>query len=499
MKRFIAIFIAGMVLLTSCVTTPLEPAADTTIEIYHMNDTHSRITEGRYAGMGMAKMATLIPEGALLFDAGDTFHGQTIATLTEGASVASITNLLGVDVMVPGNHDFNYGYERLLELNDETDYPILSANIYKGGSTLFDEYIIIDIDGLKIAVFGLTTPETTYKTHPDNIAGLTFRDPIEVAKKLVPKLQKQAHIVIALTHLGVDEATEVTSAMVAEAVDGIDLIVDGHSHTVLENGMLVGDTLIVQAGEHDKNLGKVTLVYEAGIVTATAELISKENATDVIPDAEIEALIAEIEAEIEVITSEVIGSTDVNLDGERADVRAGETNLGNLITDAVLSETGADIVLTNGGGIRASIAAGDITVGDIITVLPFGNYVVTKELKGSEILAALEHGLSAAPSPEGFFPHIAGAVVVYDLYADAGSKVIEATINGNAIDPDMMYVLATNDFMAAGGDNYSMFADGEILGEFDGLDEIVINYIKEIGGDISPEVDGRLTPQIIAE
>ncbi|HPA55706.1 MAG TPA: 5'-nucleotidase C-terminal domain-containing protein, partial [Bacillota bacterium] len=432
-------------------------------------------------------------ENVLVLDAGDTFHGQTISSLVEGESVVEVMNIIKYDAMVPGNHDFNYGQERLLELSQMTNFPIVAANITKAdGSAFLSPYFIKEFKGVKVGIFGLATPETTYKTNPNNVKGLTFEDPTAAAERMVQELEGKADIIIALAHLGLDESSEYTSKLVAEKVDGIDLIIDGHSHTVLTEGLKVGDTLIVQTGEYDKNFGIVELACENGSVTAAkASLITIEAAEQLPEDAEVLQAIEGIKAEQDVITSVVIGRTEVELDGVREHVRAGETNLGNLITEAILKATGADAVITNGGGIRASIDTGDITKGEVITVLPFGNYVVVKKIKGSDIIAALEHGVSQYPAPNGGFPHVAGIRFAFDPAAAAGSRITKAEIGGKALDPNAEYLLATNDFMAVGGDNYTMFAPGPVITELPGLDEIVMEYIANYGtADI--KVDGRI-------
>jgi len=469
-----------------------------TITIVHTNDTHARVKEGD--GIGFAKISALVQSikqenpNTLVLDAGDTFHGQTIATLNKGESILQIMNAIGYDAMTPGNHDFNYGYDRLVELDGLTSFPTLAANVKKAdGTDLFTPYMIKEIAGLKVGIFGLATPETTYKTHPDNVKGLTFTDPTAAAAEMTALLKDQTDIIICLAHLGMDAASADTSTKVAEAVDGIDLIIDGHSHTVLEQGQMVGDTLIVSTGEYDKNLGTVELtVAEGKIAEKKASLISKDKATEVVPDEAIVKTIEGIEAEQAVILSEVVGKTEVDLQGAREMVRKGETNLGNLITDAMVSLTGADCALTNGGGIRASIAAGNITKGDIITVLPFGNYIVTKNVSGADIKAALEHGTSAYPELLGGFPHVSGITYVIDTSKPAGDHVVDIKVQGKPLDLNGLYTLATNDFMAAGGDNYTMFADDAILNEYSGLDEAVITYVKA-KGTISPKVESRIT------
>jgi len=469
--------------------------------IVHTNDTHSRIKAGKYDGMGFAAVATKVNElrenneNVFLFDAGDTFHGQVISQLNKGESVVKVMNTMNYDAMVPGNHDFNYGQDRLVELDKMTDFPIIASNVMKDdGFLLLPKSRIFYKDGLKIGVFGLATPETLYKTHPDNVKGLDFMSPSLVAQQMVDELKDDTDVIIVLSHLGVGENTksEYTSKYVAENVEGIDLIIDGHSHTTLAEGLMVNDTLIVQAGEYDKNLGIVRLSMDDKVITSkSAELFTKEAAEALEDDIDVLNSIEDIEAANEVITSVEVATSDIELIGERQILRTGQTNLGNLITKAMLEETGADIALTNGGGIRASINSGIVTKGDVITVLPFGNYVIMQEVTGQGILEAMEHGLSAYPEAEGFFPHIAGMKVKFDSTKDVGNRVTEIMINGALLEESKTYTMATNDFMAAGGDNYTMFSDLKTVTEFGGLDEILINWMSENGTD-GAEVDDRI-------
>ncbi len=472
-------------------------AADLDLTILHTNDTHGRLEEGKYDGMGFAKISTLVndfrdkEDHVLLLDAGDVFHGQNIVNLVEGESAAEILNSIGYDAVTLGNHDFNFGQERIEELNDMTDFPLLAANL---DPELVDGYVVEEIDGVEVGIFGLATPETAYKTHPKNVEGLTFRDPVEVSQEMVDKLSDEVDVIIALSHLGMSEGSDHTSTMVAEEVDGIDLIVDGHSHHVLEEGEMVNDTLIVQAGEYDKNLGIVNLEIEDNeVVNKEASLYTKEEAEDVEPDSDILDLIADIKDKNEEITSEVIGETAVELDGERENVRTGETNLGNLLTDAMLDAVDAEVAITNGGGIRASIDKGDVTRGEVISVLPFGNTVVVKEMKGSKLLDALEHGVSEYPATEGLFPQIGGMNLVFAFDRPAGERVLEVRVNGEPLDYDSTYRVATNDFMAAGGDGYDMFEDADTFQEAGGLEEVLMDYIGE-QDRVAPSTEGRILP-----
>ena len=478
-----------------------EPATDeeVMISIVHTNDTHARVEAGGYDGMGFERVATIVSQieaanpNTLVLDAGDAFHGQTIATLNEGESIVKIFNEIGYDVMTPGNHDFNYGKERLLELDEMAEFPIVAANVYYDDySEFLPGFTVKEIDGVKVGIFGIATPETVYKSHPANTEGLEFFDPVIASKLMVAKLEDDVDVIVGLVHLGLDESSIHTSRLVAENVEGIDLIVDGHSHTELPEGLMVGNTLIAQAGGYDNNVGIVDLVVKNGMVTSkSARLINKEEAAELEPDPAITAIIAEVKEANDLITEEFVSENSIELVGEREFVRTGETNLGNLITDSMVEFTGADVALTNGGGIRASIPADDITVGDVITVLPFGNYVVTIDVTGAEIVEALEHGLSAYPETLGAFPHIAGMNVVFDPSQEVGSRVVEVTVGEEELDMEATYSLATNDFLAAGGDDYTMFGDNEITALYPGLDEILIEYFKEYGTEGSP-VEGRI-------
>mgnify|MGYP006287184387 CR=1 FL=1 len=472
-------------------------AQELDISVLFTNDTHGRVEEGAYAGMGFAKVSTIVndyqskKDDVLLLDSGDTFHGQNIVNLSEGESIVKILNHMGYDALTVGNHDFNYGQERLKELNEMTDFPILGANL---DPQLVDDYVIKDIDGFKVGIFGLATPETTYKTHPKNVEGLEFLNPVQIAKDMVDELKDQTDMIIVLSHLGMSEGSEYTSIDVAEEVEGIDLIVDGHSHHALEEGKMVNDVLIVQAGEYDKNVGVVDIaISDNKISEMKASLVTKEDAENIAKDQKILDLIAEIEKQNEEITSEVVGKTAVELNGERENVRTGETNLGSLIGDAMLSAVDAEVAITNGGGIRSSIDKGEITRGEIISVLPFGNTVVVKNIKGSELLNAVEHGLSEYPAHEGLFPQVAGISFVFAKDRPAGERVLEIKVNGKSLDYDKNYKVATNDFMAAGGDGYTMFEDTETHQEAGGLEEVLMKYIKE-NGTVFPEVKGRIIP-----
>lgn len=487
-KQFFAMVLSCVLLITPVFSAEAAKAAAAAAPvggdlsgktvILHTNDSHSRVSDnmGFAAVSALKKACEAAGAEVMLLDAGDTLHGLPFATVSKGESIVKVMNAVGYDAMTPGNHDFNYGTDRLLELRDEMDFPLLSANVTvrETGEELLDCHTVIEKAGVKYGIFGLSTPETSYKTNPSNVETVEFEDPYRAAEKEVAELQEEgADMIIALAHIGIDGSSEVTSEKIAAQVEGIDLIVDGHSHSTLENGIKVKDTLIVSTGEYINQIGAVVIGENQEM---NAYLVHTDEFGD--RDAAVEDEIASIQKDIDKMLNVVIGHSDVELNGCREEVRVSETNLGNLAADAIREATGADVVITNGGGIRASIPAGDITKKDLVTVFPFGNYVVTKRMKGIDLLAALEHGVRAYPESLGGFPQVSGVTFTLDASAEPGSRIRDLKINGRPLYKYSYYTVATNDFMAAGGDDYSMIGQYPIENEFSSLEEMLISYIQ---------------------
>ena len=473
-----------------------------TLMILHTNDLHGRILEGDYDGMGFGKLASHVNEfremyeNLLLLDAGDTLHGLPIVTLVEGESMIQVMNAMGYDAMAAGNHDFNYGQPRLLELAELAEFPILAANVYReDGSRLLEPYVIKEMDGFTVGIFGLATPETLWKSHPLHVGGLTFADPVVEARAMVDLLEDEVDVIIAVGHLGIDEETAPgeRSTAVAEAVEGLHLFVDGHSHTVMEAGMLVGDTLIVSAGYYGMNLGVVEVTMMNGVVIdISARLITKEVSEEVAEDPVIMALVEALDERQQEAMSEVLGETTVELEGARELVRTGETNFGNLLNDILLDVSGADLALSNGGNIRATLPPGPITRGDVIAAFPFGNLIEVKEVTGSLMKAILEHGTSAYPEPAGGFPHVGGMTYQIDLSRPVGDRIINMMVGDEPMDMEATFLLVTNDFLAAGGDGYTMLAELPTHRRMMAMDEAVVEYLREVG-TVAPVMEGRIT------
>jgi 5'-nucleotidase / UDP-sugar diphosphatase len=465
--------------------------------ILHTNDSHGRAVPDSYNGyMGFTAVSALkkLCEAAgaevILLDAGDTLHGLPFATMNKGATIIKLMNLAGYDAMTPGNHDFNYGTDRLIDLSRTMNFKLLSANISwkESKDKVLDSSTIIEKDGVKYGIFGLSTPETAFKTNPNNVSKISFDNPVDAAKEEVEELKKDgAEVIIALSHLGIDESSEFTSKLVADKVEGIDLIVDGHSHSTLEAGLKVDDTLIVSTGDYTKNIGVVAIDSKGNM---NAGLVNAKQFTET--DKAIDDTVSQITVDQEKILSEIVGKTSVKLDGVREHVRTQETNLGNLVTDAMRDATGADVAFTNGGGIRASIEIGDITKKSLVTVFPFGNYVVTKKVTGKALLEALEVGVASYPEPLGAFPQVSGITFSIDINKPAGSRVIDAKIGGVPVDKKATYLLATNDFIVAGGDGYTMLANFAIANEYGALEEVLVDYIKKLG-DVTIGNENRIT------
>jgi len=494
MKKLLTLFLAVLLVLSLVPALGEQASEPVKITIFHTNDVHAN-AEPSSSGMGYAMMAGYVnaarsaKENVLVLDAGDTFHGTVFATAVEGASVAQVLNIVGYDAMTPGNHDFNYGFDRLKELEASLTFPVINCNIYTAdGARAFTPYIIKEIADKKIGIIGVATPDMVPKIHPDRIKGLQFKG-IEEVEACIAEIKDETDAIILLSHWGI--TGEVITSETLAKLPGVDLVIDGHSHDAWAPGHTVeGGALIVSAGEKLNNLGKVIMTFETDGPIAQAELIP---APKVFEDRSVIKAIDEVKSAQDVTLQQVVGKTNVDLNGERADVRTKETNLGNVAADAILEYAGAIVAITNGGGIRASIPAGDITLKDVVTVFPFGNIVVTKEITGANIKAALEHGLRMYPDQNGGFPQIAGMKVTFDPAKEAGSRVVSVAIGGTPLQEDQTYLLATNDFMAVGGDGYDMFTAAPISRMFGGLDEALKAYFEE-HGEINPTVDGRITP-----
>ena len=478
------------------------------VKIVHTNDIHARVEEDDYnqvIGMdrlsGIAQTFTEGADGSLMLDSGDTFHGQPIATIVKGESVAKLMKACGYDAMTTGNHDWSYGKERLKELGGIANVKILSGNIKNADGTSFfdtDELVKeITKNGktLKIGVFGVSDPEMKNKTTPSNVEGLDFQDAVAYAKGEAATLKAEGcDVVIALSHT-------LDPKNVAAQVDGVDLWLCGHEHIELSESVTTPDgskTYVSESGHYLNSVGLIDLnctMDEDGSVHVDYEKTSVdyEAAQNYPKDASVTDVLDTIKAENETALNRVIGTSPVELDGVWEHIRIGQTNLGNVITDAYLLATGADIAFENAGGIRASIAAGTVTYGDVINVSPYGNYVVTKKLTGAQIKEMLESSLTiqkncivandsgewdAWPNDSGSYLQVGGIIVRFDPAQPAGARVLSVQKDGQELDDTKEYTVAVNNYLA-GSDSYPQLANAAEIGEYSCCEELLIQFFEQ--------------------
>ncbi|MGA2318663.1 MAG: 5'-nucleotidase C-terminal domain-containing protein [Thermodesulfobacteriota bacterium] len=486
-------------------------AQSSEIRILHVNDFHGFVEP--YKPLGSDELLGGIPylaskanelrkeKPSLLLSAGDMIQGDNWANLFLAESVIELMNGMRFDVMVLGNHEFDFGQGVLKKRISEARFPILGANVE--GLDSIKPYAIKELKGIRVALIGIVTEDVPLATHPRNVAGLRFISHIETAEKYIKELKNKTDVIIVLSHIGYP-----ADRVLAEKVKGIDVIVGGHSHTKITKPVSIGKTLIVQAWEHGKALGVLDLTVKDGKIIkfeGHLEEIKPEKGKE---DKAALAIVKKYKERVNAVLNERIGEAAVDLDGEN--VRKRETNLGDFIADIMRRASEADVTLINGGGIRTSIKKGEVRMKEIYSALPFDNYIVAIKLTGKQIKEALEHGVSGVENEEGRFPQVSGLTFKYSPPEKRGSRVKEVYIAGKPIDPDRTYIVATNDFLAVGGDGYKAFGEaikssrdfpaiggmmkGEKVVYSDSsrwVRDVVVEYIKE-KKRIAPAMEGRI-------
>ena len=525
---------------TDVVISP-NPAADTTapaksndIVILGTSDVHCGIDQNiGYAGLAAYKKALADKYSYVaLVDAGDAIQGDTIGTLSKGEYLVDIMNAVGYDVVVPGNHEFDYGMDQFLNvIVPKMKATYVSANFVKEGKTVFDPYKIMTFGEKKVAFVGICTPETLVKSTPtyfqDKYGNYIYDfcndstgDKLYKAVQTAVDAAKKAgaDYVVAVAHLGDDEASAPWTSMdVIKNTKGIDVLMDGHAHSTVVKSVKnkAGKSIkMVATGTKLENIGKI-VIAENG--TITAEYVGADVAKD--KDADITKFVDSIKAKYKELENKVVAKTDVDLiiadQNENRLIRSQETNLGDLCADAYKNVLGADIAFVNGGGIRTSIAKGDITYGQIIAVHPFGNMACVVEATGQQILDALEFGSrNVGKGENGGFLQVAGLTYNINTYLEstveendkgefvkvAGKyRVFDVKVNGETLDLAKTYTLASHNYMLKnGGDGFVMFKNNKILQDEVMIDnQVLINYIqnnlKGVVGSEYTQPQGRIT------
>ena len=528
--------ILGTTAIIAALAASAPAQVETTLHILHINDLHSRIqpinrfdstcpAEDDAAGEcfgGVARIAAAIDglrgellaagENVIVLDAGDQYQGSLFFTTYRGAAAGEFMEAIGFDAMALGNHEFNNGPEGLLPLLDTVSFPVLSGNLdvtadpALGGRV--QDHVVLDVNGMQVGIIAALTRDTQEISSPG--PNVIFQDEIAALQADVDALTAQGvDKIIALTHVGLP-----ADIRISEAVTGIDVIVGGHSHSYLSQndpgrdgpyplwisnpaGALVP---IVQAYAYSKYLGHLEVTFDDAGDVVYAEGNTMLLDASVTPDATIAARVAELAGPIEAAMAEVVGETTGFIEGDRAVCRAMECAMGNLVADAMLDrvrDQGIQIAIANGGGLRASIDAGEVTMGEVFTVLPFQNTLATFQLTGADVLAALENGVSQVEEGAGRFPQVAGLRFVWNPAAEPCTRIVSAEVDmgGNwaPLDPAAVYGVVSNNFMRGGGDGYRVFANNaQNACDFGpGLEEVAATYLGQ-NSPYTPYTDGRI-------
>jgi len=494
--KFIAVLTAALVLMTALAT-----AEPTRLTFLHTNDMDQ--ISGVKGNGGFAELSAMLmaerkrSPNAITTFGGDLISPSILSGLTKGTQMIELMNAVNADVAVLGNHEFDFGPEVTAARVAESNFPWLGTNVFDTSGKIAvgaEGYLIMEIAGFKVGFFGITTPETKFLASPGDT--IKFGDIFETAERSVKSLKEQgAEIIVAMTHMDFEE-----DMRLARSVKGIHLILAGHDH--IPANMVIGSTTIMQSGSQGIYLGVVDLdvewIEKRGkkrlIVQPSWRMIPTKGADR---DPKIGAIVARYEAELDKELGVEIGTTTVALDTRRGTVRSTESNFANLIADAMKDEVNADIGFTNGGGIRGDKVydAGTVlTRKDILTELPFGNVTVKVALSGEDVKMVVETGVSKVEDVAGRFGHYSGLTFGYDKALPVGARAYDIKINGEPLDPAKTYTLATNDYVANGGDGYAVLKGKPQLIDRAGgtlMATTVIDYIAE-RGQISPTTGDRI-------
>jgi 5'-nucleotidase/UDP-sugar diphosphatase len=490
--------------------------------VLHTNDHHGHPLKFPHAGSqdagGLPARASLVRQvreenpHVLLLDAGDLNTGRSESNLFKARPDIEGYNYLRYDAVALGNHEFDHPQDVLKQQMASARFPFLCANLQTKGGVLFTQpYIIREFGGFKVAVFGLTLKETVALANPSHVQDLLFMDEIQTARALVPRLREEADLVIGLTHLGLFESYT-GSRRLASEVSGIDVIVDGHSHTRLDSPIQVRNpsgstTLVVQAWKWGLVLGRLDLWIQGGRVIGsrykavpinlreiqrTREGTIVHGPPEIPEDPVLLKLLQPYAEEAESRLSEVIGSAADRFSSSRA--RSEETAVGNLVADSMqwyAAKWGADFAVQNGGSIRSDLPAGPVSLKSIYDMLPFDNSIVLLSLRGEDVSRLFDF-MAAVPPGSGGFPQFSREVsAVLDRTSRRFTGVL---VNGRPIDPEKTYRIATNSYLAAGGDGYRIFLEGREKWDTAATQQpVLIEYIKAMGGRLTPETGGRIT------
>ncbi len=528
MKKFLALLLAAMMLF-GCIAIAEEaaPALTKDVVVLYTSDVHCGIDQGwGYAGLAALRDAYAADSHVVLVDNGDAIQGEPVGTMTKGEALIDLMNAVGYDIATPGNHEFDYGMERFFELAEKANFPYISANFNKEGELVFKPYVIKEFDGVKIAFVGISTPKTLTSSTPayfmddaGNFVYGFFQD--ETGEKLYAAVQtavdaakaEGAQYVVAMGHTGNEAAAQPwTYADIIANTTGINAYLDGHSHdkdqVVMKNK--AGEDVVRSAsGTKLEGIGCLRIAKDGKISSSVIEWAYDFDASAIIKN-DITVAVGNATVALDAKLNEVVAFTQVDLvirdpeTGVRI-VRTAETNLGDLCADAYRDQSGADVAIVNGGGVREIIKAGDITLNDILKVHPFGNVMCVIELTGQQLLEALEYGCKDVPNEFGGFLQVSGLTFEIHTYIPSSVKMDEnkmyvgvegeyrvknVMVGGEPLQLDKIYTLASHNYkLKQNGDGNTIFNGCKILQDEVKIDnQVLIDYITgTLGGVVGEE------------
>lgn len=483
-------------------------AAEKEIVILSINDYHGSLAPAG-SNVGAAKLVDAIktekaknPEGTIIVSAGDNYQGSAMSNLLFGEPVSAVFKEMGLELSAVGNHEFDWGTGRIVKWAEDGELTFVCTNIYDIRTNepvdWAEPFVIIEKEGVKIGFIGLATPETAYKTLKANVVNYEFRDPVEVITEWIPKVKDAgADIIIALTHLGSfqDKEGNITGEAAALCeVDGVDGVISAHTHQRVSG--LVNGKPIVQAYKNGRSIGKITFVFDENnqLVSAEPSLDNLYKRPDTLKDdANTLAIYEKYDEELDPVLGKILGKTTVDLDHDRY---AGPSLLGEWVCEIMQNKVGVQIAMTNGGGLRTDVPAGEITAGKLYEVMPFDNTLYTMKLSGADVKSNIEHGIM---NEDIGWIQISGVRVTYDSELEAGNRITSMVLeDGTPIEMDNYYTVATNDFMFTGGDKYDFKNSKDGLDTFIPIRDAMMDAVEK-AGVISPVKQNWLSEEKVGK
>ncbi len=528
-KKFLSLILSIVMVMSICTVTMAAEQATTSIQILYTNDIHGYYATQESETIGFASLKKLADdEGAdIILDIGDTFHGQAFATVEEGQGIAELMNDVGYDAMTPGNHDWSYGADRLLALDEMGSFSILAANVVtENGETFFDvPYLVKEViadDGtvLKVGIVGVVDDQFYLSTASQNVDGLIFGEEAKKATEIAKILRddEACDIVIAITHQHDPEGFVKNSS-------GFDVVLAGHEHIVIDKSYLdsTGKQVpVFEAGYYFQNAGLLELTFDTAnntVQSITDTVYTPDMVTET--NTAVSNHVSEIEQRQQAVLETPVGFVDKDYPYSWEEIRVSEQEIGKLVTEAYIDQTGCDVAIENAGGIRAGLESGEITYKDVISISPYGNVLITKELSGKDLLSIFSKSfeinkacsevnelqkvaLEKGEDPYQYsWPDNSGSALQFsgiEFELDENNKIVRAAIGGKAVDATKTYTVALNNYLAGDSDDYPELAAAETAVEYCTCEEALRFYFEKMESEAkntSPATRGEVVQMLL--